>query len=88
MPLYNNISGKNIVFQTWVDHILVGVRPYHAGNTCCWPVSTSNNAVVIQPLEAMKGKLSGLATKAIFESIGSRAVLFFDPAYYKHYHYW
>jgi putative ABC transport system permease protein len=69
MPLYNEISGKNIVFKPWSPAVLslygltLLVTLLLAG---VYPAITLSS---FKPLEAMKGKLSGLGSKGNFRKV-------------------
>jgi putative ABC transport system permease protein len=69
MPLYNNISGKNIIFQPWSPNVL-GVYGLTLLATLLlagiYPAITLSS---FKPLEAMKGKLSGLGSKGGFRKV-------------------
>jgi len=58
------------LFSTLVDQRTGGVRPYHAGNTAAvagvYPAITLSS---FKPLEAMKGKLSGIGNKGNFRKV-------------------
>jgi putative ABC transport system permease protein len=69
MPLYNNISGKNIVFKPWSPNVLAVygltmlVTLLLAG---IYPAITLSS---FKPLEAMKGRLSGIGSKGRFRKV-------------------
>lgn len=69
MPLYNEISGKNIVFKPWSPNVLAVygltmlVILLLAG---IYPAITLSS---FKPLEAMKGKLSGIGSKGGFRKV-------------------
>jgi len=69
MPLYNNLSGKNIVFKPWSPNVLAvyGVTMLLtlllAG---IYPAITLSS---FKPLEALKGKLSGVGSKGNFRKV-------------------
>jgi putative ABC transport system permease protein len=69
MPLYNQISAKNIVFKPWSPDVLAVygltllVTLLLAG---IYPAITLSS---FKPLEAMKGKLSGLGSKGNFRKV-------------------
>ncbi|HMI61906.1 MAG TPA: ABC transporter permease [Puia sp.] len=69
MPLYNNIAGKEIVFKPWEPDVLAvyGLTTLTilllAG---IYPAITLSS---FRPLEAMKGKLSGLGSKGNFRKV-------------------
>ena len=69
MPLYNDIAGKNILFKPWSPDILAVygitllITLLLAG---IYPAITLSS---LKPLEAMKGKLSGIGSKGNFRKV-------------------
>ena len=56
MPLYNNISGKNIVFKPWSPDVLCCVRTNTAGNPAAGGYLSGHNAVFIQTAGGNEGQ--------------------------------
>ncbi|HEY4877416.1 MAG TPA: FtsX-like permease family protein, partial [Puia sp.] len=69
MPLYNNISGKNIVFKPWQPDVLA---VYGITMLATLLLAGIYPAIILssfKPLEAMKGKLSAVGSKVSFRKV-------------------
>jgi hypothetical protein len=69
MPLYNNISGKNIVFQPWSPNVLAVYGLTMLATLLLAGVYPAITLSSFKPLEAMKGKLSGIGSKGSFRKV-------------------
>ena len=61
MPLYNNISGKNIVFKPWSPNVLAVYGLTMLATLLLAGIYPAITLSSFKPLEAMKGKLSGIS---------------------------
>lgn len=66
MPLYNNISGKNIVFTPWSPNVLAVYGLTMLATLMLAGIYPAITLSSFKPLEAMKGKLSGIGSKGNF----------------------
>ncbi|HXB45954.1 MAG TPA: ABC transporter permease [Puia sp.] len=66
MPLYNNISGKNIVFKPWSPNVLSVYGLTMLATLLLAGIYPAITLSSFKPLEAMKGKLSGIGSKGNF----------------------
>ncbi len=69
VPLYNDISGKNIIFRPWSRDVL---SVYGLTLLITLLLAGIYPAVILssfKPLEAMKGKLSGIGSKGSFRKV-------------------
>ncbi len=69
MPLYNNISGKNIVFQPWSPNVLAVYGLTLLATLLLAGIYPAITLSSFKPLEAMKGKLSGVGGKNNFRKV-------------------
>lgn len=69
MPLYNNLSGKNIVFKPWSPHVLAVYGLTMLATLLLAGIYPAITLSSFKPLEAMKGKLSGIGSKSNFRKI-------------------
>ncbi|HWB28475.1 MAG TPA: ABC transporter permease [Chitinophagaceae bacterium] len=69
MPLYNNISGKNIVFKPWSANVLAVYGFTMLATLLLAGIYPAITLSSFKPLEAMKGKLSGLGSKGGFRKV-------------------
>jgi len=69
MPLYNNISGKNIVFQPWSPNVLAVYGLTLLATLLLAGIYPAITLSSFKPLEAMKGKISGIGSKGSFRKI-------------------
>lgn len=69
MPLYNDISGKNIVFRPWSPDVLAVYSLTLLATLLLAGIYPAITLSSFQPLEAMKGKLSGLGSKGNFRKV-------------------
>ena len=69
MPLYNNISGKNIVFKPWSPDVLAVYGLTLLATLLLAGIYPAITLSSFKPLEAMKGKLSGIGSKGNFRKV-------------------
>ncbi len=69
MPLYNEISGKNIVFKPWSPDVLVVFGLTMLATLLLAGIYPAITLSSFKPLEAMKGKLSGVGGKNNFRKV-------------------
>ncbi len=69
MPLYNNISGKNIVFKPWEPQVLIVYALTLLTTLLLAGIYPAVTLSSFRPLEAMKGKLSGIGSKGNFRKV-------------------
>jgi putative ABC transport system permease protein len=69
MPLYNNISDKNIVFKPWQPEVLAVYGITMLTTLLLAGIYPAITLSSFKPLEAMKGKLSGVGSKSNFRKV-------------------
>ncbi|MEJ0103791.1 MAG: ABC transporter permease [Bacteroidota bacterium] len=69
MPLYNDISGKNIVFKPWSTDVLALYGLTMLATLLLAGIYPAITLSSLKPLEAMKGKLSGIGSKGSFRKV-------------------
>jgi ABC-type antimicrobial peptide transport system permease subunit len=69
MPLYNTISGKNIVFKPWSPNVLAVYGLTMLATLLLAGIYPAITLSSFKPLEAMKGKLSGIGGKGNFRKV-------------------
>jgi putative ABC transport system permease protein len=69
MPLYNSISGKNIVFEPWSPGVLSLYGLTLLATMLLAGIYPAITLSAFKPLEAMKGKLSGIGNKGNFRKV-------------------
>src|SRR5258706_4242585 len=69
MPLYNDISGKNIVFKPWSPDVLAVYGLTMLATLLLAGIYPAITLSSFKPLEAMKGKLSGIGSKGSFRKV-------------------
>lgn len=69
MPLYNDISGKNIVFKPWAPNVLTVYGLTMLATLLLAGIYPAITLSSFKPLEAMKGKLSGVGKKDGFRKV-------------------
>ena len=69
MPLYNSISGKNIVFKPWSADVLAVYGITMLATMLLAGIYPAITLSSFKPLEAMKGKLSGIGSKGGFRKV-------------------
>jgi len=69
MPLYNNIAGKNIVFKPWSSNVLAVYGITMLATLLLAGIYPAITLSSFKPLEAMKGKLSGIGSKGNFRKV-------------------
>jgi ABC-type antimicrobial peptide transport system permease subunit len=69
MPLYNSISGKNIVFKPWSLNVLVVYGITLLATLLLAGIYPAITLSSFKPLEAMKGKISGIGSKGNFRRV-------------------
>lgn len=69
MPLYNNIAGKNIVFQPWSPGVLAVYGLALLATLLLAGIYPAITLSSFKPLEAMKGKISGIGSKGSFRKV-------------------
>jgi len=69
MPLYNNLSGKNIVFEPWQPDVLAVYGLTMLATLLLAGIYPAITLSSFKPLEAMKGKLSGIGGKGSFRKV-------------------
>ncbi len=69
MPLYNNLSGKNIVFKPWSPDVLAVYGVTMLSTLLLAGIYPAITLSSFKPLEALKGKLSGIGSKGNFRKV-------------------
>jgi putative ABC transport system permease protein len=69
MPLYNTISGKYIVFKPWQPEVLSVYGLTLLATLVLAGIYPAITLSSFRPLEAMKGKLSGIGSKGSFRKV-------------------
>ncbi len=69
IPLYNNISGKNMVFKPWSPNVLAVYSLTLLATLLLAGIYPAITLSSFKPLEAMKGKLSGIGSKNNFRKV-------------------
>lgn len=69
MPLYNDIAAKNIVFKPWSPDVLFVYGLTLLATLLMAGIYPAITLSSFKPLEAMKGKLSGMGSKAGFRKV-------------------
>ncbi|HMH23129.1 MAG TPA: ABC transporter permease [Puia sp.] len=69
MPLYNNIAGKDIVFKPWAPDVLAVYGLTMLATLLLAGIYPAITLSSFKPLEAMKGKLSGIGSKGNFRKV-------------------
>ena len=69
MPLYNDIAGKNIVFQPWSPGVLAVYGLALLATLLLAGIYPAITLSSFKPLEAMKGKISGIGSKGSFRKV-------------------
>lgn len=69
MPLYNNIAGKNITFKPWSGNVLAVYGITMVATLLLAGIYPAITLSAFKPLEAMKGKLSGIGSKISFRKV-------------------
>jgi putative ABC transport system permease protein len=69
MPLYNSISGKNVVFRPWSPEVLAVYGLTLLATLLLAGIYPAITLSSFKPLEAMKGKLSGIGAKGNFRKV-------------------
>ena len=69
MPLYNNISEKNIVFKPWSTDVLSVYGITMLATVLLAGIYPAITLSSFKPLDAMKGKLSGIGSKGNFRKV-------------------
>ena len=69
MPLYNSIAGKQIVFKPWNGGVLAVYGIMLLATLLLAGIYPAITLSAFKPLEAMKGKLSGIGSKGGFRKV-------------------
>jgi putative ABC transport system permease protein len=69
MPLYNNVAGKSIVFKPWAPDVLAVYGLTLLATLLLAGIYPAITLSSFKPLEAMKGKLSGIGSKGSFRKV-------------------
>ena len=69
MPLYNNLSGKNIVFRPWSLNVLAVYGLTMLTTLLLAGIYPAITLSSFKPLQAMKGKVSGIGGKGNFRKV-------------------
>lgn len=69
MPLYNTISGKTVVFKPWSPGVLAVYGLALLATLLLAGIYPAVTLSSFKPLEAMKGKLSGIGNKGNFRKV-------------------
>ncbi|MCW3119012.1 MAG: macrolide transporter ATP-binding/permease protein [Chitinophagaceae bacterium] len=69
MPIYNTISGKDIVFKPWSPDVLAVYGLTMLATLLLAGIYPAITLSSFKPLEAMKGKLSGIGGKGSFRKV-------------------
>jgi ABC-type antimicrobial peptide transport system permease subunit len=69
MPLYNDLSGKTIAFNPFSKNVLLIYAVTLAATLLLAGIYPAVTLSAFRPLEAMKGKLSGIGSKGAFRKV-------------------
>jgi putative ABC transport system permease protein len=69
MPLFNDIAGKSIVFRPWSSNVLAVYGLTLLATLVLAGIYPAITLSAFKPLEAMKGKLSGIGSKGNFRKV-------------------
>jgi putative ABC transport system permease protein len=69
IPLYNTISGKSIVFEPWSPNVLAVYGLTLLATLLLAGIYPAITLSSFKPLEAMKGRLSGIGSKGNFRKV-------------------
>lgn len=69
MPLYNNLSGKNMVFEPWSPSVLMAYGLTMLATLLLAGIYPAIMLSSFKPLEAMKGRIGGIGSKANFRKV-------------------
>ncbi len=69
IPLYNTISGKNIVFKPWLPNVLAVYGLTMLATLLLAGIYPAITLSSFKPLEGMKGKISGIGNKSNFRKV-------------------
>ena len=69
MPLYNDLSGKNISFKPWSPDVLAVYGVTMLATLLLAGIYPAITLSSFKPLEALKGKLSGVGSKGNFRKV-------------------
>jgi ABC-type antimicrobial peptide transport system permease subunit len=69
MPLYNDLAGKNIMFKPWAPEVLTVYGLTLLATLLLAGIYPAVTLASFKPLEAMKGKLSGIGSKGNFRKV-------------------
>lgn len=69
MPLYNDIADKNIVFKPWTPEVLAVYGMTLLATLLMAGIYPAITLSSFRPLEAMKGRLSGIGSKGNFRKV-------------------
>jgi putative ABC transport system permease protein len=69
MPLYNNLSGKNISFKPWSPDVLAVYGVTMLSTLLLAGIYPAVTLSSFKPLEALKGRLSGVGSKGNFRKV-------------------
>ena len=69
MPLYNNLSGKNMVFKPWSPDVLSVYGLTMLATLLLAGIYPAITLSSFKPLQAMKGKLSGIGSTGNFRKV-------------------
>lgn len=69
MPLYNDLAGKDIVFKPWSPEVLTVYGLTLLATLLLAGIYPAITLSAFKPLEAMKGKLSGIGSKGNFRKV-------------------
>ncbi len=69
MPLYNTIAGKNVVFRPWSPDVLAVYGTALLATLLLAGIYPAITLSSFKPLEAMKGRLSGIGSKGNFRKV-------------------
>jgi putative ABC transport system permease protein len=69
MPLFNDIAGKSIVFRPWSSEVLAVYGLTLLATLVLAGIYPAITLSAFKPLEAMKGKISGIGSKGNFRKV-------------------
>ncbi len=69
IPLYDNLAGKNIIFRPWAPDVLAIYGLTLLATLLLAGIYPAITLSSFKPLEAMKGKLSGIGSKGTFRKV-------------------
>jgi putative ABC transport system permease protein len=69
IPLYNDLSGKNLVFEFWQPEVLAVFGLTMLANLLLAGIYPAITLSSFKPLESLKGRISGISSKGSFRKV-------------------